>query len=129
MSLICYAGAEFSLFGDVLRTLGDIGDFEKTRESFEAGRDQSFGLRWTFLSIIAIRRMLSGNELIKEDARSAIGSFAAFRTGSGPEDEVAEKNAQEVEETLINLWWLGLCTLCQRYTFPHSQKLLHHSAN
>ena len=128
-SLVCYASAEFSLCGDVLRTLGDIGDFEKTRKSWVAGRDQSFVLRWTFLSIIAIRRMLSGNELIKEDARSAIGSFAAFRTGSGSEDEVAEKNAQEVEKTLINVWWPKLRTLCQGQGFPNSKKILEHCAD
>jgi len=133
-SLVCHAGAEFSSFGDVLRTLGDIGGIEKTRESWAAGRDQSFVLRWTFLSIIAIRRMLRGNELIKEDARSAIGSFAAFRTGSGPEDEVAERNAQEVEKTLINIWWLELLNLSAYWQrSPHGsvnfEKILEHCAN
>ena len=129
-SLVCYAGVEFRLFGGVLRTLGDIGDFEKTRESWVAGKDQLFVLRWTFLSTIAIRRMLSGNELIKEDARSAIGSYAAFRTGSGPEDEVAEKNAQEVEETLINVWWLELRTYCQQQRDSAKyKKILEHCAN
>ena len=54
--------------------------------------------------------MLGDNGLLKEDARSAIGSYAAFRTGSGPEDEVAEKNAQNLEETLMNVWWLELRT-------------------
>ena len=44
-SLVCHAGAEFSSFGDVLGTLGDIGSIEKTRESWVAGRDQSFVLR------------------------------------------------------------------------------------
>jgi len=129
-SLVCYAGVEFRLFGDVLRTLGDIGDFEKTCESWVAGKDQLFVLRWTFLSIIAIRRMLSGNELIKEDARSAIGSYAAFRTGSGPEDEVAEKNAQEVEETLINVWWLELRNYCQQQRDSAKyKKILEHCAS
>ena len=126
--LVCYGGAEFSLFGDVLRTLGDIGAFEKSRESV-VGRDQSFLLRWTFLSIIAIRRMLSSNELIKEDARSAIGSFAAFQTGFGPEDEVAEKNAQEVEETLINAWWVELRDLCQGREGVNFKKILEHIDN
>jgi len=125
-SLVCYGGAEFSSFGDVLRTLGDIGDFEKTRESLVAGRDQSFVLRWTFLSIIAIRRMLSGNELIKEDARSAIGSFAALRTGSDPEDEVAEKNAQEVEETLIDAFWAALPSICQGREGINFEKIRKH---
>jgi len=127
--LVCYAGAEFSSFEDVVRTLGEIGDFEKTRESWVAGRDQLFVLRWTFLSIMAIRRMLSGNELIKEDARSAIESFAAMRTGSGHQDEVAEKNAQEMEEILINLWWLELRTFCQEHEFVNSKKILERCAN
>ena len=129
--LVCHAGAEFSSFGDVLRTLGDIGDIEKTSESWVAGRDQSFVLRWICLSIIAIRWMLSSNELIKEDARSAIGSFAAFRTGSGPEDEVAERNAQEVEETLINIWWLELRAFCKRRRrgSVKFKKILEHCAN
>ena len=128
-SLVCYANAEFGLFGDVLRTLGDIGDFEKTRESWVAGRDQSFVLRWTFLSIVAIRVMLSGNELIKDDVRSAIGSFAAFRTGSGSEDDVAEMNAQEVEEILIKLWWFRLHSFCQANEFVSSERILEYFAD
>jgi hypothetical protein len=127
--LVCYAGAEFSLFGDVVRTLGDIGDSEKTHESWVAGRDTLFVLRWSFLSIMAIRRILSGNELIKEDARSTIGSFAALRTASGPEDEVAEKNAQEIEDTLINLWWVELRTFCQEHDFVNSKIILERCAD
>jgi len=73
--------------------------------------------------------MLSGNEVIKEYARSTIGSFAASRTGPGPEDEVAEKNAQDIEETLISVWWVFLRDFCQRREDVKFKNILEHCAN
>jgi hypothetical protein len=125
-SLVCYAEAKPGWFGDVLMTLGDIGDFEKTRESSMAGRDQSFVIRWTCLSMMAIRPMLRGNEALKKDASSAIASYAALRqeNGDGPEDEVAEENARVVDELLINAWWVVLRRFCRCHKgMPESQKI------
>jgi hypothetical protein len=113
--LVCYADAELGWFGDVLKTLRDIGDFEKTRESSLEGRDQSFVIHWTCLSMVAIRSMLRGNEALKKDASSAIVSYAAFRQEieGGPEDDVAEENARALDERLINAWRFVLRAFCR----------------
>src|SRR6267142_1862700 len=128
-SLVCYADAELGWFGDVFMTLGDIGDFEKTRESSLTGRDQSFVIRWTCLSMMTIRSMLRGNEALKKDASSAIASYAAFRQGNGDgaEYEVAEENARAVDECLVNAWWLVLSRFYHRLEpRPEFQKILKH---
>jgi hypothetical protein len=106
--LICFTDTEIASFGDdILTSLGKIGDYENMRELSSTGRDHAFVVRWTCLSITAVRRMLSGSELVKEDARLAIASYAAFRARDGPEDEVAEKNAQGICETLKNAWTIA----------------------
>jgi hypothetical protein len=107
-SLACYADAELDWFGDILRTLEDIGSFEKIRESSSEGKDQSFVIRWTCLSMIAIRRTLDGNETLKEDARSTIASYADVQHGDGTEDEVAERNAREIDKTFNDAWFFVL---------------------
>ena len=101
-SLICYADVELSWFGDILQTLGDIGSFEGIRNLSSAEKDQPFVVRWTCLSIMAIRPILSGN-VFKEHARLAMESFGELRQ-SDRTDEAAEKNAQEIDETLEGQW-------------------------
>jgi hypothetical protein len=97
--------------------------------SWEEGRDQPFVVPFDYGH--STDAQWHGNELIKEDARSVIGSYyAAFPTGSGPKDEVAQrqKNAQAhalaVEETIINACgWLGLRTFCRNNSFDYSEKI------
>jgi hypothetical protein len=58
----------------------------------------------------------------------AIGSYAAlaFRARDGPEDEVAEKNAQEIEEKLKDAWWLVLHNFAGGRRIPGSEKIMEH---
>jgi hypothetical protein len=97
-SLVCYADAELGWFGDILRTLGDIGSFEEIRNLSLSGRDQTFVVRWTCLSIMAIRPILSSNVLLKKQASSAIASFGELRHGNRTYEEV-ENYAREIDET------------------------------
>jgi hypothetical protein len=113
-SLVCYADAELGWYGDILRPLGNIGGHERIRELSSAGMDQSFVIRWTCLSIMAIRPMLSDNKLLMEDARLAVVSFGEFQGGDGT-DEVAEKNAQEIDAVLDNAWRCVLSDFCQSW--------------
>jgi hypothetical protein len=102
-SLVCYADAELSWFGDIVGTLGDIGNFEGIRDLSLAERDQAFVVRWTCVSIMAIRQILSSNVSFKEQVRLAMASFGEIghidRT-----DEAAEKNARQIDETLEDRW-------------------------
>ena len=56
--LLFFANAGFTWFEDIVDLLGDIGSIEKTRELSLAGTDQLFVTRWTWLSLLAIRRIL-----------------------------------------------------------------------
>ena len=98
-SLVCYADAELGWFGDILGTLGDIGNFEGIRNLVLSGRDRPFVVRWTCLSIMAFRDILRSNLAFKEQARLAVGSWL----GDGA-DEAEEKNAWKIDQTLEDRW-------------------------
>ncbi|KAI0277488.1 hypothetical protein BGY98DRAFT_1097436 [Russula aff. rugulosa BPL654] len=61
-TLLFFANAKFTWFEDIADVLGDIGSSEKTRELSLAGTDQLFVTRWTCLSLLAIRRILDGDQ-------------------------------------------------------------------
>ena len=102
-SLMCYADVELDWFGDIPRTLGDIGNFEGIRDLSSAGRDESFVMRWTCLSIMGVRRAILNDNVLKGHARSAVASFGGD-AHSDHVDEVAEKNAREIDEVLERSW-------------------------
>jgi hypothetical protein len=101
-SLVCYANAELSWFGDILGTLGDIGNFEGIRDLSLAERDQAFVVRWTCVSIMAIQPILR-NSVFKEHTRLAAESFGELGH-SDRSDEAAEKNAREIDKTCEDQW-------------------------
>jgi hypothetical protein len=103
LSLMYYANVELDWFGGILRTLGDIGNFEKIRDLSSAGRDESFVMRWTCLSIMGVRRAILNDNVLKGNARSAVASFGGD-AHSDHVDEVAEKNAREIDEVLERSW-------------------------
>ena len=105
--LVCYADAELGWFGDILQTLGDIGSSEEMRNLSLAGREQTFVVSWTCLSIMAIRAIPRNNVLFKEHAKLAVASFGELRR-SDCTDRAAEKNAREVDETLWGAWERGM---------------------
>jgi Family of unknown function (DUF6535) len=68
-SLVFCAGAELGQFGDVARLLGDIGSDQMMRESSRVGKDQLFVVRWTCLSLAAIRPILESDLSLRDNAR------------------------------------------------------------
>lgn len=102
-SLVCYADVELDWFGDILETLGDIGSFERIRDLSLAGRDESFVVRWTCLSIMGVRAFLNDSVLIEEQARSDVASFGGV-AHSDRIDEAAEKKAWEIDKALEDSW-------------------------
>jgi uncharacterized protein DUF6535 len=106
--LACCANAKFPWFGDIVELLGDIGTSEKTRESSLAGRDQLFVMRWTCLSLVAIRQNLENNDWVQYRAMKAVDSFAR-RGVIGNREALAgarkiDKNLQKASECLTRLY-------------------------
>ena len=103
-ALVCCANAELAWFGDVGGLLGDVGRFEKLGESLSTDMDRSFVIRWTCLSIMAIRPVLSGNVRLRTTASDAVNSFQTFQTQKGTPDEQALKNAKKIDEYFISAY-------------------------
>jgi hypothetical protein len=96
-SLVCCANAKLAWFGGISELLGDIGKFEKIRELSLAGTDELFVTRWTCLSLVAIRPILTDNERVQIGARDTMKSFAE-EDYIGNNDDLA--GAQKIDETL-----------------------------
>ena len=102
-SLVFYANAEPGWFGDICQLLSEIGDAEKMRESSAARSDQLFVMRWTCLSILAIRRTLN-DEWLTMRATWAVMSFALLQSEDGTVDERALRNVQKIDESFDKAW-------------------------
>ena len=74
-SLVSYADVELGSFGDTLQTLGDNGNFEGMHNLLPLldGRDETFVMRRTCLSIMAIRSSQNWWRGITEDIPGIIG--------------------------------------------------------
>jgi Family of unknown function (DUF6535) len=96
-SLVCCANAKLAWFGGISKLLGEIGSFEKIREQSLAGTDELFVMRWTCLSLVAIRPILEDNRYVQLCAGKTMDWFArADDTGNNDAFAAAEK----VDKTL-----------------------------
>jgi hypothetical protein len=96
-SLVCCANAKVAWFGGISKLLGDIGSFERIRELSLAGTDELFVMRWTCLSLVAIRPILEDNRSVQHWARETMDWFAK-EDDTGNNDALA--GAQKFDETL-----------------------------
>jgi hypothetical protein len=96
-SLVCCANAKLAWFGDISQLLGDIGSFEKIRELSSSGTDQLFVMRWTCLSLVAIRPIPENNVILQYRATGTMISFAE-EDDTGNNDALA--SAQKIDDTL-----------------------------
>jgi uncharacterized protein DUF6535 len=96
--LVHYANAEIAWFGDIVELLGKIGHKENARESSLAGRDQLFVMRWTCLSLVAIRRNLEDKKFGQHhtNATSALDSFSR-QDDTGDRDREALAGARKID--------------------------------
>ena len=96
-SLVCCTNAKLAWFGGISRLLGDIGSFEKIRELSLAGTDELFVMRWTCLSLVAIRPILEDNRNVGCCVTHAMDWFGE-EDKTGYADPLA--GAQKIDETL-----------------------------
>ena len=95
-SLAFSANAELSLFGDVLPLLGEIGRDQHIRRLSVKETDQLFVMRWTCLSLVAIRPILEENGDVRKWAEETIGWFE-----SADENKDALACVQKIDKTLL----------------------------
>ena len=97
-SLVCCTNAKLPWFGRVSELLGEIGRFEKIQELSLAGADQSFVMRWTCLSLVAIRPILAAKSGAQYFAKVTMEKFSR-ENDTGNDDDALEA-ARKIEETL-----------------------------
>ena len=95
-SLVSFANVEVGWFGNTLQALEDIGSIEGVRNSSLAGRDEAFVVRWTCLSIMAIRSTLNGRRLPIHEANLA--------NELNSEVYEVEMEARRIDESLEHGW-------------------------
>jgi hypothetical protein len=104
-SLVICAGADLGQFGDIFEQLADIGSDQNVRESSTTGKDQSFVMRWTCLSLVAIRSILEPQGLtgLGICARNAV--YLLERTADDDtSEEQAVTHVQKIAETFNKAW-------------------------
>ena len=75
VSLVCFTHANLTRFRGIAKLLGDIGVDLTVRESSSKGKDQMFVMRWTYLSLLAIRPILASDPDLHVHAELAISSL------------------------------------------------------
>lgn len=105
-SFVFCMNAELRWFGEIEKLLSDLGNAEETSEFSETGLNRSFTLRWTCLSLVAIRHMLD-TERLKEYARGTIATLALQKDvddDSMDTDDLALNNARRIDEHSATAW-------------------------
>jgi hypothetical protein len=107
-SLVCCANAKLAWFGGISKLLTDIGSFEMIRELSLAGTDELFAMRWTCLSLVAIRPILADNQQVQFWARQTMEWFAE-EDDTGNNDALAatqhiNKTLQKASNCLLRLY-------------------------
>jgi hypothetical protein len=100
-SLVCCANVKIDMFGGISELLGEIGSFEKVRELSLAGTDQLFVMRWTCLSLVAIRSILEDSWDVQNSARQTLDLFELEDyNGNTDSNFDALETARKIDKTL-----------------------------
>ena len=103
-SLVCCTDFQLDWFGEVVvQVVSELGRTENINEPPTTVSDQSFIIRWTCLSLVAVQQILNSNRL-RERAGYAVSGMARFQSKLGPPDESAWTSAERIEECLKTAW-------------------------
>ena len=104
-SLVCCTNVELGSFGDITEVLSEVGEKEQTNTSLTIRSNPLFAVRWTCLSLVAIRQIVSANRL-QEITKFALDGIALFQTNIGSRDNVAKAltAAQKMDDYLKKAW-------------------------
>jgi hypothetical protein len=104
-SLVCCADVKLESFGEVAEVLSKVGDKEQTNKSLSIRSNPLFTVRWTCLSLVAVKQIVNDNRL-QELAKFALEGIALFQTNLGSRDTVtrALEAAQKMDDDLKKAW-------------------------
>jgi len=104
-SLICFTDVKLDSFGEVAEVLSEVGDKEQTNSSLSIKSNPSFTVRWTCLSLVAIKESVNDKRL-QDMAKFALDGTAPFQTNSGSRDTVtmALTAARKMDDDLKKAW-------------------------
>ena len=104
-SFVCCTDIQLGRFGEVGEVLSEVGHTEKINDLSIIRSNPSFAVRWTCLSLVAIRQMVmvEGNR-VSELASFAVSGIARFQSGYGAPDDAALDGAQRIDSCLKTAW-------------------------
>jgi hypothetical protein len=102
-SLVCCIDFRLDWFGEVCKLVSELGHVEHINQSQTTTSDPSFIIRWTCLSLVAVRQVLNSNRL-RVLAGYAVTGMARFQSEFGRPDEAARTSAERIEECLKAAW-------------------------
>ena len=98
-SLVCCAGSRLDWFGEVGKLVSEIGHTERVNQPPTSTSGPSFIIRYTCLSLVAVRQILNGIPL-RQHAGYAVSGLVRIQPGCGETDEAALKTARRIEKCL-----------------------------
>jgi uncharacterized protein DUF6535 len=103
--LVCCAGVEVGSFGEVAEVLSKVGKIEKTNYLLTIESNPLFTVRWTCLSLVAIRQKVT-DKGVQQLAALALDAIAYFQTNLGSQDimTMALTSAQKMDDDLKKAW-------------------------
>ena len=106
-SLVCCADVKLDSFGEVTEVLSEVGDKERTNTPLSIRSNPLFTVRWTCLSLVAIKQIVNDNQPhLHELAKLALDGIAPFQTNLGSRDTatLALMAVQKMDDDLKNAW-------------------------
>ena len=103
--LVCCADVPPSWFGEIREVLNEVGHNERINEPSTIRSKPSFAVRWTCLSLVAIRQMVmaEGNR-VRALAGFAVSGIARFQMDYGAPDVAALNGAERIDGYLKTAW-------------------------
>jgi Family of unknown function (DUF6535) len=104
-SLVCCTEVQLRWFGEVGEVLSDVGQTEKINKLSTIRSHPSFAVRWTCLSLVAIRQMVMvEGSRVRALAGFAVSGIARFQLDYGAPDTAAFNGAQRIDGYLKTAW-------------------------
>ena len=105
-TFVCCIDFQLDWFGEVDKLVSEIGHIEMINQSPTTTSDQSFIIRWTCLSLVAVQQILRAqySNRLQVLAGYAVSGMARFQSDYRQPAEAEWRGAQRIEECLKIAW-------------------------